>query len=44
MKCLADAVPRYKYLIEAVSNMMRAFKSGEINSPYQTDDLPFEAL
>jgi hypothetical protein len=34
MKNLAEASPKYKYLIESVSNLIRAFKSGEVRSPY----------
>jgi hypothetical protein len=29
MKQFAEAPPRYKYLLEAVSNCMRAFKNGD---------------
>lgn len=44
MKNLADAAPKYKYLLEAVNNCMKAFKNGETRSPYQTDDVAFESL
>ena len=40
MKNLAEAPPKYKYLLEAVSNLIRAF--GE--SPYQTDKVEFDGL
>lgn len=39
MKALAEATPKYKYLFEAVGNMIRSFKNGELRSPYQTDDV-----
>lgn len=44
LKNLADATPKYKFLIEAVSNCIRAFSNGEKRSPYQLDDANFEAL
>lgn len=44
MKNLADAPPKYKYLIEAVSNCIRAYKSGGDRTPYQLDDIQFEGL
>lgn len=44
MKALSEATPKYKYLFEAVSNLIRSFKNGDLRSPYQTDDLPFEAI
>jgi hypothetical protein len=34
MKTLAEAPAKYKYLIEAVSNCIKAFKNGENSSPY----------
>lgn len=43
MKNLQEALPKYKYLVEAVSLMIRAFKNTE-RSPFQTDDVQFEAL
>ena len=45
LKQLAEGVPHYKYIYEAVSNCIRAFKPhgdqipGTPNSPYQTDDI-----
>lgn len=44
MKNLQDAPPKYKYLIEAVSNCIRAFKNGEKRSPFQLDDVAHESL
>jgi hypothetical protein len=44
MKNLADAIPKYKYLLEAVSNCIRAFKNGEVRSYHSTDDVAFESL
>lgn len=44
IKALADGVPKYKYLFEAVSNCIRAFKIGGSRSPYQTDSCHFEGL
>lgn len=34
IKALADGVPKYKYLFEAVSNCMRAYKIGGGRSPF----------
>ncbi len=35
--------PKYKYLFEAVSNLIRAYKNHQ-KSPFQTDDVRFEQL
>ena len=40
LKNLIDAHPKYKYLIEAVNNLIRAYKNIE-KSPFQTDDVQF---
>jgi hypothetical protein len=34
MKALADGIPKYKYLFDAVSNCIRAYKNGDKKSPY----------
>jgi len=44
MKALADGIPKYKYLFDAVSNCIRAYKNGDKKSPYQTDDVEFAGL
>lgn len=45
MKQLAEGIPKYKYLFEAVSNLMRAYSpNGEGRTPYQTDNVNFPGL
>ena len=34
MKALADGTPKYKYMFEAVANLIRAYTIGEVKSPY----------
>jgi len=34
MKALADGTPKYKYMFEAVANCIRAYKVGEVKSPF----------
>ncbi len=36
---MAEAAPKYKYLIETISNCIRACQMGALRSPYQLDDL-----
>jgi len=41
---LATAIPKYKYLTEAVENLIRSFQNGENKSIYQTDSIAFDGL
>ena len=41
LKAMMDATPKYKYLYEIVSNVVRSFKMGPTRTPYQLDELPF---
>lgn len=44
MRALQEAVPKYKNLFEAVHICIRAFKSGDKPSPYQTDNVNFTGI
>lgn len=44
MKALADGTPKYKYMFETVSNLVRAWRNGEARSPYLTEAVPFPGL
>ena len=37
MKNLMEAMPKYKYLLETVCNLVRSFPNGESISPYHMD-------
>lgn len=41
---MMDGVPKYKFLFEAVSNLMKAYQVGDKPSPYQTDNVDFQGL
>ena len=38
MRNLAEAPPKYKFLIEAVSNCIRSFRNNSERTPYMIDD------
>lgn len=42
MKNLMDATPKYKFLIEIVSNCVRSVKWGPLPTPVQIDQLNFD--
>jgi hypothetical protein len=44
MKNMAESIPKYKYLIETLSNCVRSCKFGPSKTPYQIDDLNWEGL
>ncbi|CDW78729.1 UNKNOWN [Stylonychia lemnae] len=45
MRNLSEANPKYKYLIEAVSNCIRSFRNNSDRTPYQIDDIqPWELM
>lgn len=44
MKALKEALPKYKYLLETVSNCIRAFRNHESDSPYLLNDTGFETI
>lgn len=44
LKAMQDANPKYKYLFETVSNVIRSLKMGPVRTPYQLDELPYEIL
>ncbi len=44
LKALAEGVPKYKYMLEAVSNLIRSYQIGEAISPFQTDNVGFTGL
>jgi hypothetical protein len=44
MKLMAEAPPRYKFLLETMSNLIRSCKFGPNKTPYQLDDLNYDTL
>lgn len=39
---MQETAPKYKYLIETVSNCVRGLKVGVTRSPYALDDINYE--
>lgn len=44
MKFMAEAIPKYKYLLETISWCIRSCKFSSLRSPYQLDELNYEGL
>jgi len=42
LKAMADSLPKHKYLLETVSNTIRATQIGPSRSPFQLDDLTLQ--
>jgi hypothetical protein len=44
MKFMADAIPKYKYLLETIGWCIRSCKFSNFRTPYQLDELNYEGL